>query len=208
MVKDAPGTADVRRRAPVRPGRGCHHAAVVRVRRLDAGPAQPPLDPRALGAGQLAINITLVALLAALLVAGIVLALRSADRAMRLSEMKSDFVSNVSHELRTPLASIRLFAELLRLGRVQSPDRIAVRRGHRGESRRLRDLIENSSISAHRIGAQGLRMAPADLRRRRRATLQGFGPAPASTTASDASTTRRRVRCPVVMDEPTPWRRR
>src|SRR2546426_3499162 len=45
--------------------------------------------------------------------------LRTANREVRLSGMKSDFVSNVSHELRTPLASIRVFAELLRLGRVQ-----------------------------------------------------------------------------------------
>lgn len=45
-----------------------------------------------------------------LLIGGVLLVLRAASREMKLSQMKSDFVSNVSHELRTPLASIRVFA--------------------------------------------------------------------------------------------------
>jgi two-component system phosphate regulon sensor histidine kinase PhoR len=63
---------------------------------------------------------------------------------MRLSEMKSDFVSNVSHELRTPLASIRMFAELLSLGRAPSLDK-AKEYGEYidAESRRLSRLIDN-----------------------------------------------------------------
>ncbi|HEX9670512.1 MAG TPA: histidine kinase dimerization/phospho-acceptor domain-containing protein, partial [Thermoanaerobaculia bacterium] len=69
------------------------------------------------------VNIGLSALLATVLLGGVVLALRSASRAVKLSAMKSDFVSNVSHELRTPLASIRVFGELLRLGRVESLER-------------------------------------------------------------------------------------
>ncbi|MCZ6670281.1 MAG: hypothetical protein O6947_04575, partial [Acidobacteria bacterium] len=60
-----------------------------------------------------AFNMTLSALLAFVLLGGVILALREANKAWKLSEMKSDFVSNVSHELRTPLASIRVFAELL-----------------------------------------------------------------------------------------------
>ncbi len=64
------------------------------------------------------LNLSLSALLAVVLLGGVVLALRTASREMRLSQMKSDFVSNVSHELRTPIASIRVFGEFLRLGRV------------------------------------------------------------------------------------------
>jgi signal transduction histidine kinase len=125
-----------------------------------------------------AINVTLVALLAAFLVGGIVLALRSADRAMRLSEMKSDFVSNVSHELRTPIASIRVFAELLRLGRVQSPDKVReygefIER----ESRRLSRLIDNILDFARiESGRKTYDFAPADARAIVEATLQSFGP--------------------------------
>jgi signal transduction histidine kinase len=125
-----------------------------------------------------AINITLVALLATFLVGGIVLTLRSADRAMRLSEMKSDFVSNVSHELRTPVASIRVFAELLRLGRVQSPDKVReygefIER----ESRRLSRLIDNILDFARiESGRKTYSFAPVDVRVVVEATLQSFAP--------------------------------
>jgi len=89
-------------------------------------------------------NMTLTAVLAALLLGGILVALRLADRAVRLSEMKSDFVSNVSHELRTPLAAIRVFAELLRSGRVTSPDKVQEYGDYiESESRRLTRLITN-----------------------------------------------------------------
>src|SRR2546427_4804499 len=89
-------------------------------------------------------NVTLSMLLAGVLMGGIGLALRTANRAMLLSEMKSDFVSNVSHELRTPLASIRVFAELLRLGRVRSPEKVQEYGEYiEAESRRLSGLINN-----------------------------------------------------------------
>ena len=82
--------------------------------------------------------------LAIVLLCGIALALTSASRAMHLSQMKSDFVSNVSHELRTPLCSIRLFAEFLSLGRAKTPDKV-VQYGQyiERESRRLSRLIDN-----------------------------------------------------------------
>jgi signal transduction histidine kinase len=101
------------------------------------------------------VNIGLSALLATVLLGGVVLALRSASRAVKLSAMKSDFVSNVSHELRTPLASIRVFGELLRLGRVESLDRAREYGEYiETESRRLTQLINNildfSSIESGR----------------------------------------------------------
>lgn len=90
-------------------------------------------------------NNLLVSILTGLvLLGGIVLALRTASRAMKLSQMKADFVSNVSHELRTPLASIRVFGEFLKLGRVRD----AAKTHEYGEyiemeSRRLTQLINN-----------------------------------------------------------------
>lgn len=90
------------------------------------------------------LNMLLSVLLAVVLMGGIVLSLRAANRAMRLSEMKSDFVSNVSHELRTPLASIRVFAEFLRTGRATEEERVRQYGEHiEGESRRLSRLIDN-----------------------------------------------------------------
>lgn len=91
-----------------------------------------------------AINLALSLLLTALVAGGVVFALNAAARALRLSEMKSDFVSNVSHELRTPLASIRVFGELLRLGKVDSPEKVREYGEYiETESRRLTQLIDN-----------------------------------------------------------------
>ncbi|MBI1951136.1 MAG: HAMP domain-containing histidine kinase [Acidobacteria bacterium] len=123
-----------------------------------------------------AYNVALSAVLAAVLVGGIVLALRAADRAVRLSEMKSDFVSNVSHELRTPLASIRVFAELLRLGRVQSQDKVQEYGEYiEAESRRLSRLIDNILDFARiESGRKEYEFVLADLREVVAATVRTF----------------------------------
>ena len=81
---------------------------------------------------------------AIVLFAAIALAGRAAAREMRLSQMKSDFVSNVSHELRTPLSSIRVFGEYMRLGRVTTGEKITEYGEYiETESRRLTQLINN-----------------------------------------------------------------
>ena len=72
------------------------------------------------------------------------LAAGAVARQMRLSQMKSDFVSNVSHELRTPLSSIRVFGEYMRLGRVTKDEKIRQYGEYiEAESRRLTQLINN-----------------------------------------------------------------
>ncbi len=43
-------------------------------------------------------------------------------RERRLSELKSEFISNVSHELKTPLSIISMFGEMLAQGRTKSPE--------------------------------------------------------------------------------------
>ncbi|MGZ8829885.1 MAG: sensor histidine kinase [Thermoanaerobaculia bacterium] len=79
-----------------------------------------------------------------MLFGAIALAVQAAARQMKLSQMKSDFVSNVSHELRTPLASIRVFGEYMRLGRVTRPEKILEYGEYiEAESRRLTQLINN-----------------------------------------------------------------
>ena len=104
----------------------------------------PPSTPEQFARANFMFNMTVSVLLAAVLLGGIVYALKAADRAMTLSQMKSEFVSNVSHELRTPLASVRVFAELLSLGRVQSIEKAREYGDYiESESRRLSRLIEN-----------------------------------------------------------------
>jgi signal transduction histidine kinase len=89
-------------------------------------------------------NMTLSAILALVLLAGIGLTIRTALREMKLSAMKNEFVSNVSHELRTPLSSIRVFGEFMRRGRVGNPDKVREYGSYiETESRRLTQLINN-----------------------------------------------------------------
>jgi signal transduction histidine kinase len=98
----------------------------------------------ALARSQFRQNLLLIGVAIALLLIGLILALRATTREMKLVEAKTTFVSNVSHELKTPLSLIRLFAETLELGRVRNPEeaheyyRIINR-----ESRRLTRLINN-----------------------------------------------------------------
>jgi signal transduction histidine kinase len=90
------------------------------------------------------VNLGLSGLLGIVLVSGAVFTLRTASREVRLSQLKSDFISNVSHELRTPLASIQVFGELLRRGRVEDAEKAARYGGFiETESRRLGQLINN-----------------------------------------------------------------
>jgi len=126
----------------------------------------PRATPRQWARAGFVFNASLAALLATALLGGVSLALRAADRAVKLSTMKSDFVSNVSHELRTPVASIRVFGELLRLGRAQDPVKIREYGEHiEGESRRLTRLIDNIlDFSRIESGRKEYRFAVGDVR--------------------------------------------
>jgi len=104
----------------------------------------PRATPEAWAKRSFAFNITLSLAIGLVLLGAIALTLRAAGREMRLAGMKSDFVSNVSHELRTPLASIRVFGELMRLGRVTEAEKVSEYGEHiEIESRRLTHLVDN-----------------------------------------------------------------
>jgi signal transduction histidine kinase len=123
-----------------------------------------------------ALNLGLSAALAAVLLCGLMLALRYASREMKLSQMKNEFVSNVSHELRTPLASIRVFGELLRLGRFGGVDK-AREYGDfiETESRRLTQLINNIlDFASIESGRKTYRFERCDVREVVDATLRSF----------------------------------
>ena len=100
--------------------------------------------PEQLGALTFKNNMLLGGGVMIVLFGAIGLAIQSASRQLKLSQMKSDFVSNVSHELRTPLASIRVFGEYMRLGRVVSEEKMREYGQYiEAESRRLTQLINN-----------------------------------------------------------------
>jgi signal transduction histidine kinase len=75
---------------------------------------------------------------------GFISAYRAFHKQLRLTEMKSNFVSSVSHELRAPIASVRLMAEGLERGKISEP---AKQREYfrfiTQECRRLSSMIEN-----------------------------------------------------------------
>jgi two-component system, OmpR family, phosphate regulon sensor histidine kinase PhoR len=124
------------------------------------------------------VNVTLSAILASLLLAGVALVMRTAAREMTLSEIKSDFVSNVSHELRTPLSSIRVFGELMRLGRVNDPAKICEYGEYiESEGRRLSQLVDNIlDFSRIESGGKLYRLEEHDLAEVVRDVLQAFAP--------------------------------
>ncbi len=86
----------------------------------------------------------LTVLMSVAVLGGVLLTWRALSRERRLTRIRNEFVANVSHELRSPIASLAVFGEFLRRGRVESPDKV-VEYGRRieHESDRLRHLIDN-----------------------------------------------------------------
>lgn len=89
-------------------------------------------------------SFLILGILSLMIIGGLILTKHIVSKEMALARLKSDFVSNVSHELRTPLALIRLYAETLELGRINTPDKKhEYYRIIRKESERLTALINN-----------------------------------------------------------------
>lgn len=100
--------------------------------------------PERLAASSLRTQMALTVLMCVVVCVGGGLAIRAERRAARLSQLKTEFVSNVTHELRTPLSSIALLAEFLRRGRVTSEAKICEYGGRiEAESCRLQQTVSN-----------------------------------------------------------------
>lgn len=110
------------------------------------------------------LSLTLIGTLA--LLGTLLLGLRTAARELKLLQMKTDFVANVSHELRTPLASIRVFGEMLKLGRVRDHEKMREYGGYiETQGRRLTQVINNIlDFSRIESGKKEYRFEPADAR--------------------------------------------
>src|SRR5579864_6000127 len=101
---------------------------------------------------------------------------RNVSREMALARLKSDFVSNVSHELRTPLALIRLYAETLEMGRLNSQEKYQeYYQIIRKESERLSSLINNIlDFSRIEAGRKEYDFRETDLKELVRTTLDSY----------------------------------
>ena len=111
------------------------------------GRAAEQLDRR--GAGRVTVHVVVTAM------SGGRVLLLAEDRtaALRLDEVRRDFVANVSHELRTPIASIRSLAEALNDGLVKKEDDRTryygyILRESMRLSRLINDLLELSRIQS------------------------------------------------------------
>ncbi len=69
-------------------------------------------------------NVVVVIIMDLILIAGAWVIFRNIRKQLKLSQLKSDFVSNVSHEIRTPLALVSMYVETLEMGRIKTPEKI------------------------------------------------------------------------------------
>jgi len=73
---------------------------------------------------------------------GVMMVLHDVTELRRLENLRREFVANVSHELKTPLASIKAYAETLRMGAINDPDNnVEFVRQIEEQSDRLHELI-------------------------------------------------------------------
>lgn len=85
------------------------------------------------------------------------------DRARTIEQMRR-FVGDASHELRTPLVSVRGYAELYRMGALQTPDDVAQAMDRiEKEAIRMGGLVEDLLALARLDEAKPLELAEVDL---------------------------------------------
>lgn len=68
-------------------------------------------------------TLILIILVDIFFVLGALLVFKNVKKEIKLSIIKSDFISNVSHEIRTPLALISMYIESLEMGRVKTEEK-------------------------------------------------------------------------------------
>jgi two-component system phosphate regulon sensor histidine kinase PhoR len=84
--------------------------------------AQKDLGDRAAQERRDTVNAFLVGGAVVVILGGLAVLGFAIRRERRLSDLKSEFISNVSHELKTPLSIISMFGEMLAEGRTKSPE--------------------------------------------------------------------------------------
>jgi len=100
------------------------------------------------------INIVILIILNMLIISGLGFVFYNIRKEIKLSQLKSDFVSNVSHELRTPLSLIGMFAETLEMHRTNSEEeKDEYYRIIRKETERLTHIV-NSILNFSRMESE------------------------------------------------------
>ena len=96
---------------------------------------------------------------------GVVVVLHDVTEVRRLENIRKEFVANVSHELKTPLASIKAYAETLRLGAINDPEHnLGFIARIEDDANRLHELITDmlqiARIESHQ---QAFNLRPVDI---------------------------------------------
>lgn len=87
---------------------------------------------------------SLMTLALAAAIAGAVSTVRFVWRSLELAKMKQDFLSNITHELKTPLTSIKMYGELMAMGKLKTDEKRREYAQHIvRESERLQKLIDD-----------------------------------------------------------------
>jgi signal transduction histidine kinase len=126
---------------------------------LDNAPALNGLRSEALAAA-LAFGLLMAAFALAISATG-----RAVRREMEYAEARGRFTEMVSHELRTPLSAIAMYAEILREGLVEDPEKLACYHRRLAEqTERLKRLVEDVLTFSRLEGAgSGVRVERVDL---------------------------------------------
>lgn len=110
-------------------------------------------------------NLAIVGIGIFALTIGGALVARSSVREAKLSDLKSRFISGISHELKTPLAMIRLYSEMLELGRVPRGMERKLFYSLRQQAEIMHDMLEEILDFSRLEAEQGsLRMDPCSLK--------------------------------------------
>jgi signal transduction histidine kinase len=133
-------------------------------------------------------NLAVVGLGMVALAVGVGLIARSMTREAELSDLKSRFISGISHELKTPLSLIRLYSEMLELGRVKREDRLDFYRRLRQQSEALGDMLEEmldfSRLEAEQRSLRREKCSPREILEEAIDMLTAHGAVPREVTLS------------------------
>ncbi len=102
------------------------------------------------------------AFLGILLLASVTFVIRSLRREMAAARQQRNFLSAVTHELRSPLASVRLYIDSIRLGRVDGEKQQRYLRHAGQDLDRLGELVDDL-LSTRRLTTEGVTVALQDV---------------------------------------------
>ena len=122
-------------------------------------------------------NIIMLVIMDVILLFGAWFVYKSIQQQIRLTRLKSEFISNVSHEIRTPLALINMYSETLEMGRIPTEEKKKeYYRVINTEANRLSNMVNNIlNFSKIESGKREYHFKETDLKEEVEIILQNYG---------------------------------